>query len=124
VAVDTTRYLALYVSEAQEHLEALSQNLVRLEKAEGSDVIDEAFRHAHSVKGMAASMGFEETARLSHRMEDLLDSFRSSKERLDGLTVDLLLASTDALVTHVKAAAEAHAFPDSTPLWSQLEKKL
>ena len=77
--VDTTRYLALFVSEASEHLDALSGNLVKLESASAPDVLDEAFRHAHSVKGMAASMGYEDTAKLAHRMEDLLDSFRSSK---------------------------------------------
>lgn len=123
--VDTSRYLNLYISEAQEHLEQLSQNLVKLEQAGSTGpVIDEAFRHAHSVKGMAASMGFEPTARLAHRMEDVLDAYRSLKERVDRATVDLLLSVGDALLGHVRAVAEAKGFPDSSALMGALERKL
>ncbi len=123
--VDTSRYLALYLSEAQEHLERLSQNLVQLEQAGSTGpVIDEAFRHAHSVKGMAASMGFEPTARLAHRMEDVLDAYRSLKEKVDRATVDLLLSVSDALLGHVRATGDAKAFPDSSALMGALERKL
>jgi two-component system chemotaxis sensor kinase CheA len=122
--VDTARYLALFVSEAYEHLEALSGNLVKLESSNAAAVIDEAFRHAHSVKGMAASMGFEDTARLAHRMEDLLDSFRTSKERVDKTTADLLLNTTDALLSHVRAAEKSEPFPDALALMHALERKL
>ncbi|MBL8957043.1 MAG: chemotaxis protein CheA [Myxococcaceae bacterium] len=123
--VDTSRYLGLYVSEAQEHLEQLSQNLVKLEQAGSTGpVIDEAFRHAHSVKGMAASMGFEATARLAHRMEDILDAYRSLKERVDRATGDLLLSATDALLGHVRATADAKVLPDTSALMGALERKL
>src|SRR6185436_8825440 len=88
------------------------------------EVIDEAFRHAHSVKGMSASMGFEPTAKLAHRMEDVLDAFRARKEKVDRASVDLMLATTDALLTHVKAAETAQAFPDSSSLMGALERKL
>jgi two-component system chemotaxis sensor kinase CheA len=122
--VDTTRYLALFVSESSEHLDSLSRNLVKLESSSAPDVLDEAFRHAHSVKGMAASMGFEDTAKLAHRMEDLLDSFRTTKERVDRATADLLLNTTDALLSHVRAAEKAEAFPDVGQLMLALERKL
>ncbi len=123
--VDTSKYLNLYVTEAQEHLEQLSQNLVKLEQAGSTGpVIDEAFRHAHSVKGMAASMGFEATAKLAHRMEDILDAYRTLKEKVDRASVDLLLSTADALLGHVRAAAEAKAFPDSLQLMGALERKL
>ena len=55
------------------------------------------FRHAHSVKGMAASMGLEPIAELAHRVEDLVDSVRGDESRLDRERVDLLLAATDAI---------------------------
>src|SRR5690606_14248098 len=110
---------------AQEHLERLSQDLVKLEQAGSSGpVIDEAFRHAHSVKGMAASMGFEQTAKLAHRMEDILDAYRTLKEKVDRASVDLLLSTADALLGHVRAAAEAKPFPDSVQLMGALERKL
>src|SRR5262245_17867583 len=99
-----SRYLALFVGEATEHLEALSQNLIRLERGATSADVDELFRHAHSVKSMAASMGFEATATLAHRAEDLLDVFRKDLSRADRPAVDLLLAASDALLSHVKAA--------------------
>ncbi len=82
------------------------------------------FRHAHSVKGTAASMGFEPTAKLAYRMEDLLDSFRTAKDRVDHSTADLLLSTTDALLAHVRAAEAAQAFPDNGALMLALDQKL
>ncbi|MBK7857248.1 MAG: chemotaxis protein CheA [Archangiaceae bacterium] len=123
--MDISRYLTLYVSEAQEHLESLSDNLVKLEQAGSTgEVIDEAFRHAHSVKGMAASMGFELTAKLAHRMEDLLDAYRALKEKVDRASVDLLLSTTDALLGHVRASAEGKDVGDVSALMGALERKL
>ena len=79
---DTSRYTTLFVSEATEHLDALSQELVRLESQPVTiEAIDSLFRHAHSVKGMAGSMGFEATTALGHKLEDLLDRLRTSPYR-------------------------------------------
>ena len=58
MALDPARYLALFVNEATDHLEAFSSDMVRLEKGDNS-VIDSMFRHAHSVKGMS---GFPKAA--------------------------------------------------------------
>src|ERR671919_163598 len=54
--------LVMEAIEATEHLEALGQDLVRVEKERTTELVDSMFRHAHSVKGMAASMGFETIA--------------------------------------------------------------
>lgn len=113
---DTSRYLALFVSEATEHLEELSKDLVRLEKEPTDALVASAFRHAHSVKGMAASMGFEQTTTLAHRLEDLLDAVRSVPGRFDKAMADLVLQSVDGLQSHVKAVAEKQALPDLTAL--------
>jgi two-component system chemotaxis sensor kinase CheA len=67
-------------------------------------VIDSLFRHAHSVKGMSASMELEGVAALAHRAEDLVDVFRKEPTRLDASAVDDLLAAGDALQAMVQAA--------------------
>lgn len=118
---DTSRYLALFVSEATEHLDALGKELVRLEGDVTGEAIDSLFRHAHSVKGMAGSMGYEATTTLGHRLEDLLDRVRTSPNRFDRQVADLVLQAVDALGAHVKAAAAGEPFPDASALTQQLE---
>jgi two-component system chemotaxis sensor kinase CheA len=108
MTVDMSRYLGLFVSESTEHLDALARTLVALEKLPTEEVpaaVDALFRHAHSLKGMAASMGLEATAQLAHRAEDLLETLRSTRSRPARETVDLLLATADTLSAHVRAAA-------------------
>ncbi len=120
-APDTARYLSLFVSEATEHLDALGKDLVRLEGGVTKEVIDSLFRHAHSVKGMAGSMGFNETTALAHRLEDLLDRVRDSPHRFDRLVADLVLQAVDALSSHVRAAQDAAPFPEAGALTQSLE---
>ena len=83
MTLDLHKYLSLFVAEAGEHLAAFAKDLVRLEEAArqgggdgATDAIDSCFRHAHSVKGMSASMQLEAIAALAHRAEDLVDVFR------------------------------------------------
>lgn len=95
--MDMSQYHDLFISEAREHLQKISELVVQLESnPDDHDVIDSLFRSAHSVKGMAASMGFTGIATLAHKMEDLMDSVRH------GLSVntelfDLLLAGEEHL---------------------------
>ena len=99
-----SRYLALFVTEATEHLQDLSQDLVALEKERTPEAVDSLFRHAHSLKGMAASMGLEGIATLAHRVEDLMDALRGQAGALDQPLVDLLLEATDTMQAQVRAA--------------------
>jgi two-component system chemotaxis sensor kinase CheA len=115
---DLSRYLALFVSESKEHLDALSQGLVRLERAgaEGEDpapLVDEIFRHAHSVKGMAAAMQQEGIALVAHRAEDLIGALRARGGVPGAEVVDVLLAATDVISGMVeKAASGVSPAPD------------
>ena len=118
---DTSRYLSLFVGEATEHLDALGKELVRLEGGVTTEAIDSLFRHAHSVKGMAGSMGYESTTALAHSLEDLLDRVRSAPARLDRSVADQVLQVVDALGGHVKAANANAPFPDSSLLITQLK---
>ena len=74
--------------------------LVELDRADGPagpGEVDEFFRAAHSIKGMAASMGFQETTALSHALEDLMDPVRAGAQPLTRSTIDLMLAGVDRL---------------------------
>jgi two-component system chemotaxis sensor kinase CheA len=115
-----SKYLGLFVSEATEHLEALGRDLVRLERTTASDDVSSMFRHAHSVKGMASSMGFESLAQVAHRLEDLLDAVRTDPSRADQSLVDLLLAATDNLLDGVKAVGAGRSLDDSESLLADL----
>ncbi len=117
---DTSRYLSLFVGEATEHLDALSKDLVRLEQGASTELIDSMFRHAHSVKGMAASMNFEAPTKLAHRLEDLFSTLRADTSRVTKPIGDLVLQTVDVLSAHVKSAAAGQPFADPTELAAQL----
>ncbi|MEJ2197927.1 MAG: Hpt domain-containing protein, partial [Desulfuromonadales bacterium] len=92
-----SKYRELFLSEAREHINSLSQLVVTLEQEPGNrETIDALFREAHSIKGMAATMGFNNTARLAHHLEDLLDGFRNSGD-IPSVTIDYLLEGIDLL---------------------------
>ena len=96
--MDMSKYVKMFVSESQEHLQKMDGLLLALEQnGEDRGAIDTLFREAHSLKGMSASMGFEELAKVSHRMEDYLDRFRSGKGVVDRRAVDVLLEGVDLL---------------------------
>lgn len=104
--MDLTKYLKLYVSESQEHLQKMDGLLLQLEQSPGDlQAIDAMFREAHSVKGMSATMGFEEIRKIAHALEDFLDPFRKGQKRLDRQAIDLLLQSVDLLRTSLGQVA-------------------
>ncbi len=124
MTIDMSRYLGIFVTEATEHLESLGRDLVQLEKDKGTAAIDSMFRHAHSVKGMASSMGFEPIATLAHRVEDLVDAVRSDPSRLTRELVDLLLAATDTLLAQVRATGGGQSPEPAPALLGQLSERL
>jgi len=104
--LDSREFLELFTSESREHLEGLSALLAEARRRElGQEEINDLFRHAHSLKGMAASMGFQPITRLSHAMEDLLHGWRERGAAPSATTLDLLLRATDRLSAQVEAVA-------------------
>ncbi len=96
--MDMSQYKDLFVSESREHLRAMGDLIVLLEKeADNRENIDSLFRSAHSIKGMAASMGFGGITELAHKLEDLMDRVRKEELTFDGGIADLLLSGTDRL---------------------------
>jgi two-component system chemotaxis sensor kinase CheA len=95
--MDMSQYRELFLTETREHITNLNKLVVTLEQEpDNRETIDALFREAHSIKGMAATMGFDSTAKLSHHLEDLLDDFRSTGE-IPAPAVDYLLEGIDLL---------------------------
>lgn len=112
-------YRDLFVSEARRHLEQFNSLIVRLESCpDETGSIHELFRHAHSLKGMAATMQFDRVATLAHKMEDLLAKVRDGGVSPDGRLGDILLEGSDllaAMVTLIEAGGDS-PFPDTDEL--------
>ena len=91
--MDLTRYKELFIEQAQNHLEEMGSALVALERdpaGEGAnDAVAVLFRMVHSIKGMAASLGFDAISAFAHRVEDWLDPVRDGAP-LDSSKLDLL----------------------------------
>ncbi len=105
--MDMTQYKDLFISEVREHLHTMNDTIVALERDPGDrDKIDTLFRMAHSIKGMAASMGYEAMAELAHTMEDLMDKVRKAAFVFEAGIADLLLEGADRLADMVRGVAE------------------
>jgi two-component system chemotaxis sensor kinase CheA len=78
--MDRRRYLDLYLSESQDHLLLLGQGLLALERgANPAAAVEEAFRAAHTIKGMSSTMGFNAVTDICHQLEDRLDDVRAGR---------------------------------------------
>lgn len=101
--MDMSQYLRMFLDESEEHLQTLNQNLLELENnPKDEQLINNIFRAAHSIKGMAATMGFDRMANLTHEMENVLDRIRAKKMDLTTDIVDILFACLDRLEKLVK----------------------
>jgi two-component system, chemotaxis family, sensor kinase CheA len=104
--MDMSKYVKMYVSESQDRLQRMDGLLLALEQSGGDrTAIDTLFREAHSIKGMSASMSYEELAKVAHRMEDYLDQYRGGKGALERRGVDLLFEGVDQLRRAVEEIA-------------------
>ena len=108
--MDMSKYVKMFVSESQEHLQKMDGLLLALEQNSGDrTALDTLFREAHSLKGMSASMGYDQLAKVSHRMEDYLDRFRGGTGVLERRGVDLLFEGVDLLRRAVEEIAADQA---------------
>jgi len=101
--MDMNAYLSMFIDESNDHLQALNDNLMRLESApEDISIVQDIFRSAHTLKGMSATMGFEDLASLTHEMENVLDLVRNDKLKMDSFIFDTLFKGLDALESMVE----------------------
>lgn len=100
--MDVSQYLEIFIDESKEHLQSLSDELMVLEKEpENQDTINEIFRAAHSLKGMAGTMGYKRMQNLTHNMENVLSEIRNGKMKVSSGLVDVLFQCLDALESYV-----------------------
>lgn len=110
--MELNRYLDLYLSESQDHLRLLSRSLLALEDGDATHAIEEAFRAAHTLKGMSATMGFTAVSDIAHDLETLLERVRSGERAADAALIDELLAGTDDLERTIAASASGEPVPE------------
>ncbi len=108
--MDVSQYLEIFIDESSEHLQSLSDCIMTLEKEpDNKDTINEVFRAAHSLKGMAGTMGFKRMQHLTHDMENVFQEVRSDKIVVDSAMIDLLFKCLDALdgyLANIKASSD------------------
>ena len=96
--MDVNQYLEIFLDETNEHLQSLSDQLMILEnEPENEDTINEIFRAAHSLKGMAGTMGYKRMQALTHDMENVFSEIRNGKMKVTSQLVDVLFQTLDAL---------------------------
>ena len=100
--MDVSQYLEIFLDESNEHLQTLSDQLIILEKEpDNSDTINEIFRAAHSLKGMAGTMGYKRMQNLTHDMENVFSEVRNGNMEANSNLVHVLFQCLDALETYV-----------------------
>ncbi|MFC5401957.1 chemotaxis protein CheW [Cohnella soli] len=101
--MEMNQYMSIFIDESNDHLQSLNENMLRLEQQpEDISIVQVIFRSAHTLKGMSATMGFEDLAALTHDMENVLDLVRNGKLQMNGHIFDTLFKCLDALEAMVQ----------------------
>ncbi|RUL55785.1 MULTISPECIES: chemotaxis protein CheA [Lysinibacillus] len=105
--MEVNQYLEMFIEESKEHLQSCSDNLLELEKNPTDlAIVNEIFRSAHTLKGMSATMGYEDLADLTHKMENVLDAIRNDKIHVSPEILDVVFESVDHLEEMVMDIAD------------------
>ncbi|EWG11978.1 chemotaxis protein CheA [Cytobacillus firmus] len=105
--MEMNQYLEVFIEESKEHLQSCNEQLLELEKnPDDIKIVNEIFRSAHTLKGMSATMGYEDLANLTHQMENVLDAIRNQKIKVNGEILDVVFLAVDDLEAMVLSIAE------------------
>ena len=124
--MDQARYAELFRAEAREHLAELDTTLLAFEQRADPAYVATLFRSTHTIKGMAAAMGYRAVEQVSHALESLLDGVRSGVSLADQEVVSLLFEGTDALRACIDdaVAGRGDLLPTAlTPLLQRLDAR-
>ncbi|MFR1708020.1 MAG: chemotaxis protein CheW [Clostridium sp.] len=100
--MDTSQYLSMFLEESSDNLQLLNESLLILENnSEDMEILNQIFRVAHTIKGMAATMGYTKMAELTHKMEDVLSKFREGQLKVTHEVVTVLFNCLDVLESMV-----------------------
>ncbi|MCZ8520034.1 MULTISPECIES: chemotaxis protein CheA [Paenibacillus] len=101
--MEMNQYLSMFIDESRDHLQAMNEHLLSLEASpEDISIVQHIFRSAHTLKGMSATMGYEDLASLTHEMENVLDLVRNNKLKMDSFIFDCIFKSLDSLESMVE----------------------
>ena len=96
--MDISSFKEVFAAEARDYLQSLNDDLLRFEKnPDDKDTVDDMFRAAHSLKGMAGTMGFDELAEFTHEMESVLDLLRNHELEPTAEVINALFGAVDTL---------------------------
>lgn len=102
--MDVSQYLEIFLDETKEHLQSLNTQILELEQEpENMDTINEIFRAAHSLKGMAGTMGYKRMQNLTHDMENVFSEVRNGTVKVNANMIDILFQCLDALEEYLEA---------------------
>ena len=105
--MDVSQYLEIFLDETKEHLQNLNTQILNLEEEpEDSNTINEIFRAAHSLKGMAGTMGYKRMQALTHDMENVFTEVRNGSIKVNANMIDILFQCLDALEEYLAAIQE------------------
>ena len=125
--MDVNQYLEIFLDETNEHLQSLADQLMILEnEPENQDVINEIFRAAHSLKGMAGTMGYKRMQNLTHDMENVFSEVRNGNMKVSSGLIDVLFKALDALEEYKNIIQETadEGTNDNAPIISELNRIL
>ncbi|MFT4413583.1 chemotaxis protein CheA [Fredinandcohnia humi] len=105
--MEMSQYLEVFIEESKEHLQTCNEQLLNLEKEPGNiSIVNEIFRSAHTLKGMSATMGYEDLASLTHQMENVLDGIRNQKIVVTPAILDVVFQAVDYLEEMIFSIAD------------------
>ncbi len=109
----TPRYVDLFLSEARDHMEQMEEIIIRLPNEEDpATAIYELFRHAHSLKGMSASMGYGAISQLTHALEEIFDALRNKELTLNHQVNHRLMESIEQINEMLISIERKNAIPE------------
>ena len=105
MTIDASQFHQVFFEESLEGLDSMEQELLAAHPGQvDAETINAIFRVAHTIKGGAATFGFDEIAAFSHKVETLLDQMRAGERQLDDLAIELLLGVVDQIRSMVDGA--------------------
>ncbi|MBR3684481.1 MAG: chemotaxis protein CheA [Lachnospiraceae bacterium] len=122
--MDVSQYLEIFIDETKEHLQNLNTQILELEQDPNNEnTVNEIFRAAHSLKGMAGTMGYKRMQALTHDMENVFSEVRNGNIKVKAGMIDILFQCLDALdeyLNNIQSSAD-EGTNDNEPLIKSLK---
>ncbi len=118
----------IFIQEAIDNLQILESRIISLEEnPDDSDMINDAFRAIHSIKGGAGLAGFPGIKDFSHIVEDLFESIRSGRLQIREDIISVILQSLDIMdnmIQNIKAGEDSNSGIDTTDIINRISSRI